>query len=148
VAQERNRPDEGNTVAMLGAAYSLLGFDVVDGVVGSGYPIKPNHSAVFGQIRLEGSRLTELARKANITPQSMGKIVDELEHMGYVERTPDPADRRAKLIRLTASGSKALQAGVATIEGIEDRLVGLLGSRDYRTLRRILAKIIADGPRV
>ncbi len=36
-----------NTIAMLGKAYSLLGFKIVDGVVGSGFPQKPSHSAVF-----------------------------------------------------------------------------------------------------
>jgi DNA-binding MarR family transcriptional regulator len=137
------RPDQGTTVAMLGAAYSLLGFDIVDGVVGAGFPIKPNHSAVFGQIGPAGSRLTDLARGANVTPQSMGQIVDELETLGYVERTPDPSDRRAKLIKLTAKGSEAVQAGVATIGGIEDELVNRLGNRDYQKLRQILAKILA-----
>ena len=139
---KEDRPDQGNTVAMLGAAYSLLGFDIVDGVVGAGFPIKPNHSAVFGQIGLAGSRLTDLARGANVTPQSMGQIVDELETLGYVVRTPDPTDRRAKLIKLTANGRRALQAGVATIGGIEGKLVDLLGPRDYEKLRQILAKIL------
>src|SRR4051812_36208093 len=91
-------PPEPNTVAMLGQAYSLLGFQIVDGVVGAGYPQKPSHSAVFAQIKAEGSRLTELARGANMTPQAMGEIVDELEDLGYVVRRPDPTDRRAKLV--------------------------------------------------
>ena len=51
-----------NTIALLGRAYSLLGFKIVDGVVGAGFPQKPSHSAVFSQIRPEGSRLSELAR--------------------------------------------------------------------------------------
>ena len=86
-----------NTIAMLGKAYSLLGFKIVDGVVGSGFPQKPSHSAVFSHIKPEGSRLTDLARGANITPQAMGELVDELEAMDYVVRQPDPTDRRAKL---------------------------------------------------
>lgn len=136
-----------NTVSMLGAAYSLLGFDIVDGVVGSGFPIKPHHSAVFGQMVPEGMRLTDLARGANITPQSMGQIVDELEQLGYVVRTPDPADRRAKLIKLTEEGAKVAQQGATTIQGIEERLVELLGERDYRKLRATLGKILAQtGP--
>lgn len=44
---------------MLGQAYSLLGFQIVDGVVGTGFPQKPSHSAVFAQIKAEGSRLTD-----------------------------------------------------------------------------------------
>ena len=62
MAQEPDlAPRRANTIALLGQAYSLLGFRIVDGVVGSGHPIKPSHSAVFAQIREDGSRLTELA---------------------------------------------------------------------------------------
>jgi DNA-binding MarR family transcriptional regulator len=146
VVSKRQDPGlpEMNTVSMLGAAYSLLGFDIVDGVVGSGFPIKPHHSAVFGQIRPEGMRLTDLARGANITPQSMGQIVDELEQLGYVVRTPDPADRRAKLIKLTTAGEQVARQGATTIQHLEERLTKLLGTRDYRKLRSILTTILAQ----
>jgi DNA-binding MarR family transcriptional regulator len=135
-----------NTVSMLGAAYSLLGFDIVNGVVGSVFPIKPHHSAVFGQIGPQGMRLTDLARGANITPQSMGQIVDELEHLGYVVRTADPADRRAKIIKLTKDGEKVARQGTTTIQGIEGRLTELLGVRDYNKLRAILTRIVSHPP--
>ena len=134
-----------NTVAMLGRAYSLLGFKIVDGVVGSGFPQKPSHSAVFAQIKAEGSRLTELARGANITPQAMGELVDELEELGYVERRPDPSDRRAKLIVLTDNGRACIAAGRATIEGLEDEMVRILGERGHRQLRALLSKLLAAG---
>jgi DNA-binding MarR family transcriptional regulator len=130
---------------MLGQAYSLLGFQIVDGVVGAGYPQKPKHSAVFAQIEPEGSRLTDLAGRANITPQAMGELVDELEELGYVERQPDPSDRRAKLIVLTARGRSAVEAGHATIEGIEERITDILGERGHRTLRRLLTKLLTEG---
>ena len=140
-------PDQAaNTVAMLGRAYSLLGFQIVDGVIGAGYPQKPSHSAVFAQIRPEGSRLTELARGANMTPQAMGELVDELEDLGYVERRPDPTDRRAKLIVLTDLGRDCIAAGIATIHGIESRLDEVLGVRGHQQLRRLLTKLLAAGP--
>lgn len=129
---------------MLGQAYSLLGFRIVDGVVGSGHPIKPSHSAVFAQIEPAGSRLTTLAAGANITPQSMGVIVDELEELGYVERRSDPSDRRAKLITLTERGQEAVGAGEATITGIEEDLVAILGERGVQQLRTLLRKILAS----
>jgi hypothetical protein len=47
---------------MLGQAYSLLGFRIVDGIVGAGFPKKPSHSAVFAQIDLAGSRGSPAAR--------------------------------------------------------------------------------------
>jgi DNA-binding MarR family transcriptional regulator len=138
-------PRRFNTVAMLGQAYSLLGFRIVDGVVGAGHPIKPSHSAVFAQIRPEGSRLTELAAGANMTPQSMGEIVNELEELGYVIRQPDPRDRRAKLITLTPRGQAAVEAGETTISGIEADLVGILGAEGAEQLRGILLKILSTG---
>ena len=137
-------PQAVNTVALLGRAYSLLGFRIVDGVVGAGYPQKPSHSAVFAQIRPEGMRLTELARGANMTPQAMGELVDELEQLGYVERKPDPSDRRAKLIVLTPLGRDCIAAGIATIQGIEERLDEVLGPRGHAQLRRLLTKVLED----
>jgi DNA-binding MarR family transcriptional regulator len=137
--------DQRNTIAMLGQAYSLLGFQIVEGVVGAGYPQKPKHSAVFAQIDLEGSRLTDLARRANMTPQAMGELVDELEELNYVTRQADPTDRRAKLIVLTDRGRAAVEAGKRTIVGLEDRITEVLGERGHRTLRRLLSQLLAEG---
>ncbi len=131
-----------NTVSMLGQAYSLLGFQIVEGVVGAGYPQKPKHSAVFAQISPDGSRLTELARKAGMTPQAMGELVDELVDMGYVLRCPDPDDGRAKLIVLTKRGRDAVAAGRRTIEGIEGQVTEILGEHGHRELRRLLSKLL------
>ena len=137
-----SRRQDTNTVAMLGQAYSLLGFKIVDGVVGAGFPQKPSHSAVFAQIGPEGSRLTELARGANMSPQAMGELVDELEELGYVVRRPDPSDRRAKLITLTPHGRECISAGLATIDGLEERISSVLGERGHRQLRTMLTKLL------
>ena len=134
-----------NTIAMLGRAYSLLGFQIVDGVVGAGYPQKPSHSAVFAQIGPDGSRLTDLARGANMTPQAMGELVDELEELGYVVRRPDPSDRRAKLIVLTPEGRACIAAGIATIEDLENRITEMLGEQGHRQLRRLLERLLDAG---
>lgn len=131
-----------NTVSMLGQAYNVLGFQIVEGVVGAGYPQKPKHSAVFAQIDPQGSRLTQLAARANMTPQAMGELVDELEQLGYLVRQPDPNDRRAKLIVLTERGRDCVSAGRETIEGIEERLSEILGASGHRTLRRLLSRLL------
>ena len=138
-------PQELNTVAMLGQAYSLLGFQIVDGVVGAGFPQKPSHSAVFAQISPDGSRLSDLARGANMTPQAMGELVDELEELGYVVRRPHPTDRRAKLIVLTPKGRDCIAAGITTIRGLEDKIAAILGERGRSDLRRLLRKLLDSG---
>ena len=145
MTRRQDASEELNTIVMLGRAYSLLGFKIVDGVVGSGFPQKPSHSAVFSQIKPEGSRLTDLARGANITPQAMGELVDELEAMDYVVRRPDPTDRRAKLVVLTDKGRACIEAGRVTIEAIEEQLTEMLGERGHQTLRSLLSRLLAAG---
>lgn len=143
-------PDH-NTTALLGQAYSILGHRIVAGVVAAGFDQRPAHSAVFAHIELTGTRLTTLAARANITPQAMGQLVDDLEVMGYVRREPDPTDRRAKLVTLTPRGVACINAGMATIRGIEHDLEELLGPRSVASLRAALRRIIdaADpGPRM
>jgi DNA-binding MarR family transcriptional regulator len=142
---QQHDPRRINTIALLGRAYSQLGFRIVDGVVGAGFPQKPRHSAVFAQIRPEGSRLSDLARGANMTPQSMGEIVDELEELGYVERRPDPSDRRAKLVTLTARGRESVAAGEQTIRGLESDIDAMLGAGGHADLRRMLERLVAEG---
>jgi DNA-binding MarR family transcriptional regulator len=107
----------------------MLSRQVSEGVAQAGYSIKASHGAVFGQLTDDGSRLTDLARGANMTPQAMGELVDELEGLGYVMRTPDPTDRRAKLIQLTASGRRCVATGIDTITALERRITNTLGER-------------------
>lgn len=137
-----------NTIAMLGQAYSLLGFRIVEGVVGAGHPIKPRYSAVFGQFD-PGSpparRATDLARGAGMSPQAMGELLDEMESLGYLRRDADPSDRRAKLISMTPLGVEALQAGGQAIGGLESDIARLLGEDGRAELRRLLEKLIAGG---
>ncbi|MDQ3156671.1 MAG: MarR family winged helix-turn-helix transcriptional regulator [Actinomycetota bacterium] len=138
-------PETVNTIALLGRAYSLLGFRIVDGVVGTGFPQKPSHSAVFAQISPDGSRLTALAKGANMTPQAMVEIVDELVDLGYVERRADPTDRRAKLITLTPRGEACIRAGKDVISGLEEQIIQIVGESGHRDLRRLLGKLLEMG---
>ena len=144
MSSSRAREPEQSTVTLLSMTHLKLSREVAEGAARAGHPVKPSHSAVFGQMTAEGSRLTELARGANMTPQAMGELVDELEGLGYLVRTPDPTDRRAKLIMLTESGRKCVAAGVATIGDIERRITDALGARGHRQLRRMLVTLLAE----
>lgn len=105
---------------------------------------RPAHSAVFFHMEHEGIRLSRLAGKAEMTPQAMGELVDDLEEMGYLRRVPDPADRRAKLIVFTEQGDEALMVGYAAIEEVERRLATLLGTDGLADLQAALARVITD----
>jgi DNA-binding MarR family transcriptional regulator len=142
-------PPAENTTALLGEAYSALGHRIVAGVVAAGFPQRPAHSGVFAHIDVEGgTRLTELARRANITPQAMGELVDDLERMGYVTRRPDPEDRRAKRILLTDRGVACVRAALESIGEIERRLAETLGREGLVRFHESLYRIIErEAPR-
>src|SRR5919107_902203 len=70
-----------------------------------GHPeIRTPHGNVFPYLDTEGTRVSVLAERAQITKQSMAELVAHLERHGYVERVGDPTDGRAKLVRATALG--------------------------------------------
>jgi DNA-binding MarR family transcriptional regulator len=140
-------PVSANTTALLGLAYVALGRRIVDRVVTAGFPQRPAHSAVFAHIDVEGgTRLTTLAARANITPQAIGELVDDLERQGYVVRRPDPDDRRAKRIVLTARGTACVRAAQSAIADLEAELRGTLGGKQLETLHEALAAIIRRFP--
>jgi len=103
--------------------------------------IRPAHTAVFQHIAAEGSRLTDLAERAQITKQSMGYLVDDLEERGYVERRPDPTDRRATLVSLTERGWGQIRAALAIIAALEAEWTRTLGKERMELLRELLTEL-------
>jgi len=96
---------------------------------------------VFARVDEHGIRLTDLADRALVTKQTAQIMVDHLESRGYLERTPDPSDARARLIRLAARGREA-QRHARTLEArIEAEWQAHLGDEDMAHLRRIMPRL-------
>jgi DNA-binding MarR family transcriptional regulator len=113
-------------------------------LLATGYAdIRPTHGCVFRFVRDEGMRLTELAGLAGMTKQSVGELVDDLVALGYVERLPDPADRRAKLIRLTERGKEAQGIGFGLFAKVEERWAERYGPERLAELRELLEELAA-----
>lgn len=88
-----------------------------------------------------GTRVTELAEQAQVTKQTAGFLVGQLERAGYVERVADPADARARLVRMAPRGVQA-QACAREMECIvEAEWEEHLGARRMRALRESLADL-------
>jgi DNA-binding MarR family transcriptional regulator len=96
---------------------------------------RPALSAVFQHVRDEGSRVTEIAERAQLTKQTVVYLVNELERLGYVERVPDPADGRAKLVRPTARGHEAVTEARRVAAELEAEWTALVGERRMADLR-------------
>jgi DNA-binding MarR family transcriptional regulator len=82
-----------------------------------------------------------LASVCGVVPHSITDIVDGLERDGLAERQPDPADRRAKLIRLTGKGAAALTAAAATREHLLNTLFGALDAAEQQNLLDLLDRL-------
>lgn len=131
------------TVAMLRAAFYALSAEVGDAVRRVAADLRPAHGSVMEQLDFEdGLRLVDLATGADMTPQSVGELVDQLETMGYVERRPDPRDRRAKRIYRTEKAKRASAAAIETAMAIERELEQRLGEDRLSSLKQDLRLII------
>jgi DNA-binding MarR family transcriptional regulator len=105
--------------------------------------VRATHDCVFHFLEPGGVRLRDLADRAGMTPQSIGEHVDDLERLGYVERVPDPGDRRAKLIRPTARGAAIMDAAMAALREIEQEWTQAVGARRLAEMRQALETIRA-----
>ena len=109
--------------------------------------MRPTHGCVFRFLHDDGMRLTELASLAGLTKQSVGEIVDDLTGLGYLERYPDPTDKRAKLIRLTAKGLEAQRIGFCLFTKLEADWAEAFGADRIAALRSLLEEIaLAKAP--
>ena len=104
--------------------------------------LHPRHESVLAYLDEDGVRATDLARLSGRHKQVIGRLVDELEQLGYVERRPDPADRRAKLIVPTERGLAQMQLGDEVVAEIERRHAEATGPRPYAEFRNVLRAVV------
>jgi DNA-binding MarR family transcriptional regulator len=116
--------------------------------------IREAHLQVFGAIDWTGTRLTDLAARSNMTLPAMSELVDELQRNGYLERRPDPDDRRAKRIALTREGRRFLIEGLRAVREIEARYASVVGGDRFAVMVEALGDLVdaegadAWGPRL
>lgn len=131
------------TVGLLRLAYHELANEIGAAVRTVASDQKPSHGSIMEQLDVEdGQRLTDLAEGAGMAPQSASELVDQLEALGYVERRPDPDDRRAKRIYRTARAKKASEVAFKAAQRSEQELQRFLGEKRLNALRQDLRQII------
>jgi DNA-binding MarR family transcriptional regulator len=131
-----------NVGLLLFLPYRAMETRVFEGLAAAGFDDFTRAQArVFQRIAPDGSRLTDLAEQAGITKQSAGFLVDQLERAGYVERVPDPADGRARLVRVAKRGARSVEASRGIVAQVEAEWTAYLGARRMAQLRRILTDL-------
>ncbi len=126
-------------VSALHGPYLLLVERLHERLAAAGYAdIRPAHGNVIAYVSAEGTRITEIAAAAQLTKQTVQYLVDDLERLGYVERVPDPADARARLIRFTAQGRAVRRAAATAFRAIEREWAARIGEANMAQLRALL----------
>lgn len=100
--------------------------------------IRRSHSSLFSNLGFGAVRLTELAERAGITQQAMGKLVKEMERVGYVKRHIDETDKRAKIIELTERGEQLVNDSMEIVDEITTEYIQSIGLNDFEALDILL----------
>jgi DNA-binding MarR family transcriptional regulator len=90
--------------------------------------LSASHIHITRHLALEGSRLTELAQRAGVSKQAMGKLVEQCEAWGLVGKMADPRDARARRIVFTSVGLAWLQAFGDAVAQAQDELRAAVGA--------------------
>ena len=106
--------------------------------------IREPHFQIFGNIRMGGVRLTELAERAQLSLAATSGLVNDLAAMGYVTRRPDPVDGRAKLIELTERGRGLMAVAGDRVADMERRWSELVGRKDFAQMTLTMQRLLDE----
>ena len=131
-----------NTAVLLREAYVVIERVVPLRLAERGHgAIRVAHGAVFQHLDEGGTTVSALAERAGMTKQAMAELMHYLEGHGYVQREPDPEDRRAKLVKLTDLGREVVAIVLGLVPEMEARIIDALGKTRWRELRTDLRTI-------
>jgi DNA-binding MarR family transcriptional regulator len=89
----------------------------------------------------DGLRPTELANRTRMTKQALNYLLTGLERNGYLERRPDPADRRARRIAITDRGRALIPVIRGVVAETEREWAAALGKDRFDQLRELLIEL-------
>ena len=104
--------------------------------------IGPSAGNVFPFVGPDGITVSELAELAHVRKQTMAQAVEQLELAGYVERRPNPSDRRSQLVFLTERGKSVPPVTHAAAARVEERWAELTSPKELKALRRSLLRLL------
>ena len=94
----------------------------------------------------DGQHASELARAVGRAATSFTPNLDKLERKGLIERRPDPSDRRAVRIYLTAEGETYRDGVVKSAEKVDAELKSIFPAAELKTFRTILGRLQTLSP--
>jgi MarR family transcriptional regulator, organic hydroperoxide resistance regulator len=130
-AKTSSKPDEPDTAILLAAANRVLTDRLLAAMDAAGLPMRPAWGYVIRALHARPLPLARLAELLDVTKQAAQQTVDDMQAAGLVERRDDPADRRRKLLALTAEGRRVRATALEVSRELE-REIGPAGTRALR----------------
>lgn len=132
--------------ALLRAAHRTYGSAIRSSLAEVGCDDVPRDgSFVIGAIARGGSPLGVIIKELGVSKQAAGQLVDTLVLRGYLERSPDPVDRRRMTVALTERGRLAAAAVREAVRGVDARVIERVGADSLARTRTTLAALIDVG---
>ena len=136
--ESADEADALNLGLLLFIPYRFMESAVLAALRAYGHDLPVSQARVFQRIAPDGSRLGELAQAAQVSKQTLGSIVDQLQRAGYVSRIPDPTDARARLVVVSERGRELVELSTPVVREVESIWQAHLGPARTRELRRTL----------
>jgi DNA-binding MarR family transcriptional regulator len=142
---EANFPDRPLIGLLLRLLYQQYAEHIDAALQEAGFgDLRPAHANVFPFVPPEGISVSELASLARVRKQTMAEAIEQLERMGYVERRPNPRDRRSRLVFLTRRGASVKPVTHATAARVEQRWAELTSPKELEALRASLLHLLTE----
>jgi DNA-binding MarR family transcriptional regulator len=123
--------------------YQRYSLDIQAALRNAGFDdIQPAAANVFTFLTDRGATVSQLAELAYVRKQTMAQAVEQLERGGYVERRPNPKDRRSQLLFLTKRGKRVPPVTHRAAQAVERQWAKLVGAHELETLRVALADLL------
>jgi DNA-binding MarR family transcriptional regulator len=88
-------------------------------------------------------RMSDIAERLVLSPGGTTKVIDRLEEMGFVERKPDPTDRRATVVEITNAGTDAMVAARAVVdEALGETWQPNVSNDEARTVVEVMRRVV------
>ena len=140
----RRAPDAwrlGNAGRVLGNAVTRFESRVLELMAAAGHAdTRLSQVNLTRHLDLEGTRITELARRARMTNAAMTELIDQCEGLGLVQREADPTDKRARMVRFTEAGCEWLKAFGQAVKKAEREMLKEIGPEAAEVLLQGLAR--------
>jgi len=128
-----------NVGRLLNNAVSRFENRVLELMSQSGHPkARISHISLTRNLDLKGTRVSELARRAGMTKQAMGELVNQCADLDLVVTSVDPSDKRARVVRFTPEGVLWLEAFREAVDRAEREMRDELGTMSMDVLRGAL----------